>query len=126
MNLEQNIQSINLNFKRFYQEADDARKMVNAQLKEISRKEQELKAKEDKFKHHRCENKTENKSAKGDNILGTSDIFVRRLTSKFSEEENIAEIINQINLNDLEEGLVRNNTNSIKIPPGMLGKAKNN
>ena len=38
LNLEQNIHSINLNFKRVYKEADDARKMVNAQLKEISQK----------------------------------------------------------------------------------------
>ena len=38
-NLELNIQNINLNFKRFYQEADEARKIVNQQLKEISKKE---------------------------------------------------------------------------------------
>lgn len=38
-NLESNISSIVLNFKRFYVEADDARKIVTDQLKGISQKE---------------------------------------------------------------------------------------
>lgn len=38
-NLENNISSIVFNFKRFYIEADDARKIVTEQLKTLSKKE---------------------------------------------------------------------------------------
>jgi hypothetical protein len=40
LTLEHNIQSINLNFKRFYEEADNARKIVSEQLKDINKREQ--------------------------------------------------------------------------------------
>ena len=49
-NLEQKIQSINLNCERFYEEAQTARKIVRDQLKAVQKKEQELNCKLDALK----------------------------------------------------------------------------
>lgn len=52
-NLESNISSIVLNFKRFYVEADEARKIVAEQLKNINQKEQTLNIKLDNLNHQK-------------------------------------------------------------------------
>ena len=69
-NLELNIQNINLNFKRFYEEADKSRKIVTEQLKNVQKKQQELKNKEDKLNHQKNQQKTfgDAKSSKGNNM----------------------------------------------------------
>ena len=43
LKLEEKINSMNLNFKRFYEEADTARKIVSEKLRCMKKKELELK-----------------------------------------------------------------------------------
>lgn len=107
-NLESNISSIVLNFKRFYVEADDARKIVTEQLKNISQKEHELNIKLDNLNHQKknvTAGSMDVKSNKMDSNIASSEIFMRdrRLTNRISDEENMADIINQINMKDKEK-----------------------
>lgn len=95
---------------------------MNQQLKEISKKDQEIKNIEEKLKYQ----KSDNKSTKVENIQATSDVYGRKVTNKMSEEEKIAEIIKKINLNELDK-LNRNRSNSIKAPGSIvIGRPKNN
>lgn len=95
---------------------------MNQQLKEISKKDQEIKNIEEKLKYQ----KSDNKSTKVENIQATSDVYGRKVTNKMSEEEKIAEIIKKINLNELDN-LNRNRSNSIKAPGSIvIGRPKNN
>lgn len=84
LNLENNMHFINLNFKRFYEEADIARKIVGEQLKEVSKKEQELNAKADKLS-----------MLSREESYGYS--YKRQTTNKITEEENLGDLINQVN-----------------------------
>jgi hypothetical protein len=100
-NLESNISTIVLNFKRFYVEADEARKIVTEQLNTINQKEQTLNIKLDNLNHHKFEVKNQSqdiKSLRVDSNAG-SDVFMRerKFTNRLTDEENMAEIINQIN-----------------------------
>lgn len=88
-NLENNISTIVLNFKRFYVEADEARKIVTEQLKNINQKEQSLNTRLDNLNLQKYEGKN---SLKVDSNNNSSEAFFRerRFTNRFTDEENMA------------------------------------